>query len=70
MNDLAMLILILLLFWYFNREDKYDQDYRHGKPIEESYRWKDFKHWKKQMDKIDFASFGKKMRQQKKDDKE
>lgn len=60
MSDLAMLILMLLLLWYFNREVEHDREYRYGRPIEEFYRWKDFERWKEQMDKIDFANFGKK----------
>lgn len=55
----AFISLVLLLGWHFNREIERDRKRRNGKTIEESYRWKDFELWKVQMDKIDFASFGK-----------
>lgn len=58
----AFISLVLLLGWHFNREIERDRKHRDERTIEESYRWKDFELWKAQMDKIDFASFGKKKR--------
>lgn len=51
---LSVFIPVLILGWCLNNEVKHSHE-----QIQDLCQWKEFELWKAQMDKIDFASFGK-----------